>query len=74
MSQAWEAPPQLTSLSMAGARDIGPDAALRLPLATLRELHVGPSNRLQADLATTVPRLRLHVMDVFSNAGLQVPS
>ncbi len=59
---------------MAGARDIGPDTALRLPVATLRELHVGPSNRLPGDLASTLPQLRLHIMDVFSNAGLQVPS
>ena len=57
---------------MAGARDIGPDTALRLPVATLRELHVGPSNQLPADLANEMPHLRLHVMDVFNSAGLQV--
>ena len=55
---------------MAGARAIGPDTALQLP-ATLRELHVGPHNRVPPALAG-LPRLRLHVMDVFNNAGLQV--
>ena len=58
---------------MAGARDIGPDTAVRLP-ATLRELHVGPGNRVPAELASGLPALRLHVMDVFSNVGLQVPA
>ena len=72
-AQAWAAPPQLTSLRIAGSPAIGPDTALRLP-PTLRELHVGPSNRLLADLASTLPELRLHVIDVFSNAGLQVLS
>ena len=57
---------------MAGTPVFGPGTALRLP-PTLRELHVGPSNRVPANLATALPLPRLHVMDVFSKAGLQVP-
>lgn len=69
-TQVWEAPPQLTSLHIAGARGIGANTVLRLP-ASLCDLFVEPCNRVPAALAGR-PWLRLHVMDVFNNATLQV--